>query len=245
MESELLRLSRKDFEEAEGITVYDGDEEMGKFLNDLDNYPHAFVLGAIMDKQMDAGKAWAIPYKVYEELGSFDIDFLANISLDEYEELFKNGHYHRYTNKAPTEFYEAIHKIKDDYDGDASKIWSGNPSSESVVNRFLEFNGVGQKIATMATNILIRQFKIPMSDYKAIDISVDSQVEKVMKRLGYVPEDATKEDIIMKAREINPEYPGLIDRTLWIVGREYCDPSSPICDSCPLNDECEYNSNSK
>ena len=75
-----------------------------------------------MDKQMQAGRAWEIPYKMYKELGNFDIDFLANISLDNYEELFNEGGYHRYNDKCATEFYEAVHKIKDEYDGDASNL---------------------------------------------------------------------------------------------------------------------------
>ena len=238
--SELIRLSKEDFEQAVGIVYFYGGEEADRLLNDFDNYPHAFVLGALMDKQVPAERAWAIPYKVYKELGNFDIDFLASISLDEYKEMFTKGGYHRFNNDCATEFYEAIHKIKNDYDGDASKIWKGNPTSKTIVRRFREFKGAGPKISTMAANILIRQFKIPISDYEAIDVSVDVQVEKVMARLGLVSKDPTKQEIIDKAREMNPEYPGLIDRTLWKVGREYCDNTNPKCDECPLKNECKY-----
>ena len=106
-----------------------------------------------MDKQVPAERAWAIPYKVYKELGNFDIDFLASVSLDEYKEMFTNGGYHRFNNDCATEFYEAIHKIKDDYEGDASMIWKGNPTSKTIVRRFREFKGAGPKISTMAANI--------------------------------------------------------------------------------------------
>ena len=37
----------------------------------------------------------------------------------------------------------------------------------------------------MATNILARQFKIPMSDYYSVDISLDVHIQRVLKRLGY------------------------------------------------------------
>ena len=243
MESELLRLSKEDFNQEIDVVHFYGSEDQDKFYNDLTNNPHAFVLGSIMDKQIPAERAWAIPYKIYQELGDFDIDFLASIPLDKYKELFKNGKYHRFNDICANEFYEAVHKIKDDYDGDASKIWSNNPSSAVVVRRFREFKGAGPKISTMATNILIRQFKIPMSDYKAIDISVDVHVERVMARLGYVPEGASKKEIIKKGREISPDYPGLIDRVIWKVGREYCHENNPDCDSCPLKNECAYNLN--
>ena len=240
MESELIRLSKKDFNESVNLVYFYGGEEADIFLNDLENYPHAFVLGALMDKQIQADRAWAIPFKVYKEFGRFDIDYLATVPLEKYIELFVNGGYHRFNKGCATEFYEAIHKIKEDYDGDASKIWSGKPTSKTIVRRFREFKGAGPKISTMAANILIRQFKIPISDYEAIDVSVDVQVEKVMARLGLVSANPTREEIIEKAREMNPEYPGLIDRTLWKVGREYCDNSNPKCDDCPLKNECNY-----
>lgn len=240
MENELLRIAQKHYEDQDGFAILVDDEEQNMFLNNLNEYPHAYVLGCIMDKQIKAEKAWEIPYKVYKELGKFDIDFLSNVPLEKYKELFENGSYHRFNDKSAIEFYEAIHKIKEDYGGDASKIWSGSPSSATVVYRFLEFKGIGIKIATMATNILARNFKIEMSDYYSIDISPDRHVIRVIKRLGYVDEDATRDQIIYKAREINPEFPGIIDLACFKIGREYCHPQNPNCASCPLNKECDY-----
>lgn len=43
---------------------------------------------------------------------------------------------HRYNEVMAEIFYKAIHKIADDYDGNASKIWNGNPSSATVVYNF-------------------------------------------------------------------------------------------------------------
>lgn len=245
MESELLRMAKKHYENNDGYARLVNDENQNELLNNFKEYPHAFVLGCVMDKQIKAENAWAIPYKVKEELGNFNIDFLANVPLDEYKKLFNHGSYHRFNDKCATEFYEAVHKIKEDYDGDASKIWSGNPSSATVVYRFLEFEGIGIKIATMATNILARNFKIPMSDYYSIDISPDIHVNRVMKRLGYVDDDASREQIIYKAREINPEFPGIIDLACFSVGREFCRPKNPQCEDCPLKNECDYNLNLK
>ena len=97
----------------------------------------------------------------------------------------------------------------------------------------------------MATNILARQFKIPMSDYYSVDISPDVHIQRVIKRIGYLEESATIDQIIYKAREINPEFPGLIDFSCWKIGREYCHPTNPECNKCPLKKECNHALNKK
>ena len=85
-------------------------------------------------------------------------------------------------------FYDAIELIHNKYNDDASNIWKSNPNSAQVGCRFLEFNGVGIKIATMAVNILSRDYKVPMTDMSAIDISPDRHVKRCMYRLGLIPE---------------------------------------------------------
>lgn len=95
------------------------------------------------------------------------------------------------------------------------------------------------KIATMAANILARQFKIPFSDYYSIDISPDVHILRVMRRTGLVDNNADLDSIIYKARELNPEFPGIIDFSCWEIGRTWCRPSNPNCNECIINSECK------
>lgn len=240
MESELLKLSKSKDEDTNNFVNFTDDPNVNKLLNNLEEYPHAFVLGCVMDKQVPAHRAWEIPYKISVEYGRFDIDFLAEISVEKYKELFNENKYHRFNDKCAEDFYYAVHKIKDEYDGDASKIWSDHQSSKQIVSRFLKFKGVGPNIAAMATKILATQFNIKMSEYSSIDVSLDVHVVRVMKRL-FFDDKATNEQIINKAREINPEFPGIIDSTCFDIGREYCRPENPNCNQCPLLKECNYN----
>jgi endonuclease III len=64
-----------------------------------------------------------------------------------------------------------------------------------VVYRFLEFRGVGPKIASMPANILARHFKIPIADYYPIDISADVRVRRVFGRLGLCAPSATVDQL--------------------------------------------------
>ena len=131
---------------------------------------------------MKAEIAWQIPYKIYKILGTFEINDLGKITLNEYIEIFENNKLHRF-----------------------------NKVLAKVVYEMLKFNGCGLKIATMTANILARQFKIEFSDYYSIDISTDVHINRVMRRMGVVPKNADNTMIIYKAREPNPEFPGIID----------------------------------
>ena len=237
--SKLVEIAQQVFNDKDKGNVHFVDnEEYNIFLNDIERYPHAFVLACLMDKQMKAERAWEIPCKVYDELGNFDINYLAELPETTYIDLFLKNKYHRFNEVEAKNFYKAIQKIKSQYNSDASNIWKGCPSSATVVYRFLEFEGMGIKIATMAANILARQFKIQFSDYYSIDISPDVHVRRVLKRLGYLNENPTIDQVIYKAREINPEFPGLIDYSCWEIGRTYCHENNPNCINCPLNCEC-------
>ncbi len=95
----------------------------------------------------------------------------------------------------------------------------------------------------MAANILARQFKIPFSDYYSIDISPDVHIKRVMKRIGYVPENSDNDMIIYKARELNPEFPGIIDFSCWEIGRKWCKPKNPECNNCIVRTDCRMKNN--
>ncbi len=217
------------------------DEEINKandLLNDLKRFPHAFVLACIMDRQIPAERAWIIPYKISKEINGFNFKKLLGLSLSEIKEMFNRKKLHRFNDEMATNFYLGIKRIHEEYNDNASNIWKDNQRSATIVRRFLEFRGVGVKIATMAANILAREFKIPMKDHICIDISPDVHVKRVFKRLGFISKDASNDELIYAARELNPEYPGIFDLPCWEIGRNWCKPSKPDCNNCYLNKYC-------
>lgn len=243
-ESTLVKIAKKRFDKIDSqIVHFTGNNKMDLYLNDLENYPHAYVLACLMDRQIKAERAWRIPFIVSEKIGTKNLIELSTVNLNEYISLFESEKLHRFNKVMAEIFYTAVLKIKNDYKNNASKIWSNNPSSASVVYRFLEFKGSGIKISTMAANILARQFKIPFSDYYSIDISPDVHIKRVMKRIGYVPENSDNDMIIYKARELNPEFPGIIDFSCWEIGRNWCKPNNPDCKNCIVKNDCKMNNN--
>jgi endonuclease-3 len=208
-------------------------------LNDLGEYPHAFVLACIMDRQIKAERAWIIPYRIAEKLRSFTMATLGKQSLDDIKGLMgKPKPLHRMSDRMAGFFHSGVQRIITVYQGDAGRIWRGRPPSAEVIYRFLEFEGIGPKIATMAANILARDFKIPFADYVSIDISADVHVRRVFGRLGLCASDASTEKVIYKARALHPEFPGMMDLACWEIGRKWCKPSNPDCLSCFMSSLC-------
>jgi len=208
-------------------------------LNDLDEYPHAFVLACAMDRQIKAEKAWLIPYRISEKVGGFSMDTLSGLALADVHRLMSRPEpLHRFVDQMSAFFHSAVERIRGQYAGNAARIWAGNPSSAEVVYRFLEFHGVGPKIGSMATNILAREFKIQFADHFSIDISADVHVRRVFARLGLCAPDASVEQVIYKAKALHPEFPGMMDLPSWEIGRNWCKARGPECDACYMKDLC-------
>lgn len=235
----LVELGQDLFQAPKQFVEFTKVREADVLLNDIGGHPHAFVLACVMDRQIKAERAWLIPYKISLKIGSPSFDAFSRLSQEEIKDhMSRPESLHRFVEIMSKYLFLAIGRIQDQYQGDASRIWVGNPSSAELVYRFLEFEGIGPKIATMGANILSREFKIPLSDYFSIDISADVHVRRVFARLGICPEDASVEQVIYKARSLHPEFPGLMDLPCWEIGRQWCKPHNPECGACYMKDIC-------
>jgi len=192
-----------------------------------------------MDRQIKAEKAWMIPWLISEKLGGFEFQRLLALTMKEVKSLMTYPEpLHRFPKEMSLNFHLEIQHIEDQYNGRADNIWLNRPSSAKVVYRFLQLRGAGPKIATMAANILARDFKVPFADYYSIDISVDVQIRRVFTRLGLTKPGESNESINYQARSLHPEFPGLLDSPCWEIGRNWCKPYNPACDKCYMNQVC-------
>lgn len=248
---ELYNYAVKELENEKGKTEFvRGETAVNELLNPLGEYPHAFVLACVMDRQTKAENAWRIPKIVFDDLRRFDIDYLVS-SEDDIHRIFKEKVKHRFKDIMADLFCCAVKRIQRDYGGDASRIWNDKPSSGLLIYRFLQFKGVGIKIATMATNILMRRFGIELRDRRSIDISPDVHTVRVFQRLGLTSFDKdneikSREGTMYMARAIYPEYPGIFDYPCWFVGNQFCEAQIPKCKKedgkqCPFFDFCPSN----
>ena len=209
--SYLVRHGKELFNAPRVPLVFTGVAAADSLLNDLEVYPHAFVVACVTDRQIKAEKAWLIPHQLCQRLGGFEFGHLRCHSLKQLRRAFrKPDSLHRFPDEMSQNVYLAIQRIADEYKGDAARMWLGERPSAEVVLRFLAFRGIGPKIATMAANILARDFKVPFTDYYSVDVSVDVHLRRVFTRLGLIEKDASVAEVVYRARALHPPFPGLL-----------------------------------
>jgi uncharacterized HhH-GPD family protein len=203
------------------------------------NNSFAFLIGVILDQGQKAERVWATPLELMKRLGHIDPNEVAKINIEELSRVFGiKPKLHRFWKTMAKRVYEAANIIANKYRGDAAKLWDDIPRTEDLQNRFRQFNGIGQKKASMAANILARDLKIPVKNLAGVDISNDVHIRRVFHRTG-LADDESETSIVQAARNLNPEYPGELDLPTWDIGRKWCHPNNPICEECPLNNLCQ------
>lgn len=212
-------------------------EEANKLINDC---YLAFVLGVLFNERRSAEKVWEAPYLLRQRLGGFDLAKIANMSDEEIIKAFEEAglkYLSRYKRMARWT-RELCKQIREKYHGEVENLWSDIPTADKLQARFDEFVGIDQKKASMAVNILVRDFKIEIRGSKEkIDISYDRHVRRIFLRTGLVEKDDMGL-LIRVARKLHPEFPGELDYPAWRIGRDWCRPTNPKCKDCFISDVC-------
>lgn len=202
--------------------------------------PVEFFYGVIFDQGILADRAWKAPEKLKQRLGHLDPHKIAGMGEEELKKkIFVAGKsLHRYR-KIANWLIESSRLLVSRYQGNPTKMWNDNPRSDDLQRRFEEFKGIGQKKASMAANILVRDYGVPVRniDYRGIDVSGDVHVKRVFLRTDLVDRDDV-DAVVAIARRLNPQYPGELDLPAWLIGRRFCRPSDPDCSRCPLTSVC-------
>lgn len=240
LKDKLVRMAKRVYRGPWEIGKFSKDERANEIINNIGKMPHVFVIACLLGRQFRDEKAWETLARLEERIGTLDIRKLSHLTLKDWENAFiKPTPLHGFPREMAPFVMAAVQRIVKEYGGDASRLWNDHPPSATVIKRFLEFEGIGQKISTMATNILARYFKIPMSDCYSIEVTVDGRMKRVLSRMGIV--DSEKPNYIkLTVREMYPEYPGIFDPVFWEIGKFYCFPAEPNCVECPVRDLCLY-----
>jgi len=199
--------------------------------------PFAFLLAVIFDQGIVAERAWAAPYELQRRLGHLDPVRIAAEPDSVAAAIQQPPTLQRFINTLPGWVVAAARRVISHYGSDAGRIWADEPSAGQLERRFDEFQGIGQKKAAMAVEMLERDLRVKIKDLQQTDIAFDVHIRRVMLRTGLAERD-DRDHMIEEARQANPARPGAIDFPMWLVGRRWCRPGVPLCPDCPLFDVC-------
>jgi uncharacterized HhH-GPD family protein len=231
----ILRYGRSQRSNSSGANVQFTPNEHANEL--LRKDPFAFLLAVIMDQGIAAERAWLGPYLLKRRLGHLDPQRIARDQGAVHAAVNKAPKLHRYVENIPRWLSLAGGRVVSEYGGDAKTIWSDEPTADELQRRFDAFTGIGQKKAAMAVEILERDLGVKVRDLHRSDIAYDVHLRRVFLRTRLADRD-DRDHMISVARRLNPTRPGALDMPTWLIGRGWCHPGVPNCESCPLTTVC-------
>lgn len=196
-----------------------------------------FLTAVLMDQGIPAERAWEAPYLLRERLGHLDPHKFASGEEKLRAAVQRPPMLHRYIEKMPHWLALAGKRVVKDYAGDAAAIWSDRPTADMVQRRFDAFTGIGQKKAAMAVEILARDLGVKITGLDKSDVAYDIHLRRVFLRTRLADRD-DQAHMIEVARRLHPTRPGALDLPAWNIGRTWCHPGVPNCETCPLTEVC-------
>jgi uncharacterized HhH-GPD family protein len=217
-----------------GIPSFTNDEDANSLVI-TDGF--AFLLGIIFDQGIRAERAWAAPYELKRRLGHLDPRRILLEPDAVAHAVQQPPMLHRFIEKIPQWIVAAARRVVDEYGGRAEAIWLGGVMAEELRRRFDAFDGIGQKKAAIAVEILERDLNVSVANLEGSDIAYDVHVRRVFLRTGLAVFD-DPDHMVAVAREANAVRPGAVDFPAWTIGRTWCHAGVPDCPSCRLVDVC-------
>jgi len=196
----------------------------------------AFLMAASIDRGARAEAVWEMPFLLGKKLGHLDPGMLSNLSIEQLEAILRSlPRRPRFPRLAAQTVISLAKLVAHGFRGDAEHIWQDKQPHE-VTQTLESIRGVGAGIAHMIVRILVDEYGYDPGPegLRQIDIKPDVHVIRVFYRAGLVP-DRSARACVEIARQLHPEFPGLLDWPAWEIGRTWCHEHNPDCSMCPLH----------
>ncbi len=161
-----------------------------------------------------------------KEFGKITPEILAKAPLNKIKNAIKPGGLYNLKAKRIKKLAEIILKK---YNGDLTKITK--LPEEKAREELLKLPGIGPKTADVFIGYCMKKDTLP----------IDTNIERVVKRIGVVHKNAKYEEIQKALNRIVPPEQRLRCHELLIrLGRDFCKVRNPLCERCPIRSICRY-----
>jgi uncharacterized HhH-GPD family protein len=149
--------------------------------------PMALLVGFALDQQVSVQKAFAGPLALQERLGAIDAATLAEADL---EPLFREKPaIHRFPGSMAQRVHELAVHIRDEYDGDAARVWTDAANASELRANLEALPGFGEMKVKALSAVLAKLFGVKaakelvpphptLGDVDSPQALVDYQAEK-------------------------------------------------------------------
>ena len=120
--------------------------------------PMALLIGFVLDQQVSVQKAFSGPLVLQERLGTLDAATLADADL---EPVFRERPaIHRFPGAMATRVHELAVHVRDRYDGDAARVWTGAEDSAALRENLAALPGFGEMKIKALGAVLAKRFGV-------------------------------------------------------------------------------------
>jgi uncharacterized HhH-GPD family protein len=150
---------------ATGTLHITGDEAADTLLN---TDPLALLLGMLLDQQVPMEWAFLGPESLRQRLGHLDAARIAAMDPEELVAVFcAKPALHRYPANMARRTHELCTHITEEYEGDASRIWTGVSSGAELLRRLRALPGYGEEKSRIFVAILAKRFGVRPEGWEA------------------------------------------------------------------------------
>jgi uncharacterized HhH-GPD family protein len=136
----------------------DSDEANALIAED----PLALLVGFVLDQQVTVQKAFSGPLVIRERLGAFDAKTLADADL---EAVFREKPaVHRYPGAMAERVHALAVRIRDEYDGDAARIWTDAADGDELRANLSGLPGFGEMKVKAIGSVLAKRFGVTAAE---------------------------------------------------------------------------------
>ena len=124
--------------------------------------PMALLIGFALDQQVPVQKAFYGPFAIRERLGTLDAGALVEADLDP---LFRERPaIHRFPGSMAKRVHDLAVHIRDDYDGDASRVWTDADDSTQLGANLAALPGFGEMKIKALGAVLAKRFGVTAAE---------------------------------------------------------------------------------
>lgn len=123
--------------------------------------PFALIVGMLLDQQFRMEAAFAGPRKILDRFGTLDPIVISAADPSWFAELCATPPaIHRYGRSMAGRVQQLAQVVVDEYDGDASRIWTEAKSGDTLRKRLEALPGFGEQKAKIFVALLAKQFDV-------------------------------------------------------------------------------------